>query len=241
MFTMRPPRAAFIAGATACEKRNAPVTLTSKIFCQSASETSSSGWPTWPSTPPALFTRMSTRPVAANASATNASAALLSLTSTRRAAHAPPAATQSRCVSSSSSSTKSQAQTLAPRWANARLMARPKPCAAPVTMAVLPSNAMFIRHGGGARRGEQVQRVERLRADAVLDVVNELDQALCERRRHAGLAPEGRDDSELRVDFRAPLADGQIAPDSAMRLGRAPVECDEIVERTRRGVGRGIG
>ena len=49
-------------GATACVMKNAPERLTSKIACQSPCEISSSGRPTWPRTPPALLTRMSTAP-----------------------------------------------------------------------------------------------------------------------------------------------------------------------------------
>ena len=73
MLMMRPNLAAFMPGATACEQWNAPVTLTSKIACHSAGVTSSSGWPTCPSTPPALFTRMCTRPALFEASPTKRS------------------------------------------------------------------------------------------------------------------------------------------------------------------------
>ena len=70
---------------------NAPVTFTSKMSCQSALGTSSSGRPICPSTPPALFTRTSARPSAATASATKCSTAVRSVMSTTRVSHAPPA------------------------------------------------------------------------------------------------------------------------------------------------------
>ena len=52
-------------------------------------------------------------------------------------------AAQSLAVSCTSSSRMSHAHTLAPRCANARLIARPNPCAAPVTIAVLPPKSRF--------------------------------------------------------------------------------------------------
>ncbi len=80
---------------------------------------------------------------ARSASATNAKTASRSLTSTTRAWHQPPASEQSFCVSASSSAITSQAHTRAPRVANASAIARPKPCAAPVTMTVLSGNVIF--------------------------------------------------------------------------------------------------
>ena len=123
-----------------------------------------------------------------------------------------------------------------------RLMARPNPCAAPVTMAVLPLKSRFMgwsrrRRGGGQR----VECVERLRPRAALDLVNQRHEARGERRRHAGLGPERDDDAELRVDFGGPLPHGEIAPDAAVRLGRAPVVRDERVERALRRAGRCAG
>ena len=133
---------------------------------------------------------MSTRPDARDASATNAATASRSRTSTTRAWHAPPAAWHSDSVSRSSSASTSQAHTTAPRPANARLMARPKPCAAPVTMAVLPLKSRFMRRPSGtvhaSAAGQRLEVVERQRTLAALDLVNQRHQARGERRRHAG-------------------------------------------------------
>ena len=62
MFTIRPYPASFMAGATAWAVQNEAFRFTATIPCQSPGDTCSSGRPTWPSTPPALFTRTSTRP-----------------------------------------------------------------------------------------------------------------------------------------------------------------------------------
>jgi hypothetical protein len=78
MLTMRPWRRAFMPGATARVHRKVLVRLASTTARQSASEISSSGRPTWPTTPPALLTRMSTFPTAA----TNSSTCAASVTST---------------------------------------------------------------------------------------------------------------------------------------------------------------
>jgi hypothetical protein len=56
--TMRPKRAAFMAGARACARKKALSTLTAKIARQSSSGTSSTGRPTCPRTPPAEETRI---------------------------------------------------------------------------------------------------------------------------------------------------------------------------------------
>src|SRR5262249_51836695 len=144
--------------------------------CQSSGLMLSSGRPSWPRTPPALFTRMSTCPLSEDASATNASTARLSVTSTTRAwQHAElPAASLRRCDSCSSSESTSQIHTRAPRSANATLMARPNPCAAPVTTTLCPLNERFILHLNRRQRGELVERGERLGLGAALDGVHEL-------------------------------------------------------------------
>ena len=48
---------------------------------------------------------------------------------------------------------------------------------------------------------------------------------------------ERHDDAELRIDLGGPLADGEVAPDAAVRLGRLPVVRDELVERSLGGAG----
>src|SRR4051794_4464971 len=113
MFTMRPYPRAFIPGTTARVQRKVDLRFASTTACQSSSATSSSGRPTWPTTPPALFTRMSTRPT----EATNASTAARSVTST---------------VS------LSQPWTAAAHSASERAIPAPIPCATPVTIATRP-------------------------------------------------------------------------------------------------------
>src|SRR5512146_1005286 len=113
MLTIRPYRRSFMPGATARVQTNVLVRFASTTACQSASETSSSGRPTWPTTPPALLTRMSTRPIPATRSATCPE----SLTST---------------VS------RSCPCTTAPCASSAAAMPAPIPCAVPVTSATRP-------------------------------------------------------------------------------------------------------
>src|SRR5690349_11623956 len=76
-----------------------------------------------------------------------------------------------------------------------------------------------------------LERIKRLRADAPLDVVHELDEPLREWRRHANLTREGHDDAKLRIDLRRTLADRQVAPDPAVRFRRTPVVRDERIQR----------
>src|SRR5712692_3533855 len=103
-------------GTTARVQTNVLVRFASTTACQSSSETSSSGRPTCPTTPPALLTRMSTGPIRPRSAATCA----LSVTST---------------VSLSTP------WTVAPCRSSARAIAEPIPCAVPVTSAVLPGRS----------------------------------------------------------------------------------------------------
>jgi hypothetical protein len=86
---------------------------------------------------PALFTRMSTRPEAADAAATHASnGGPVADVGDHRAARSS-AVRHRASVSRSSSPSTSHAQTV--RHAGERhAIARPNPCAAPVTIAVFP-------------------------------------------------------------------------------------------------------
>src|SRR5690348_12763694 len=103
-------------GATARVQRNVLVRFASTIARQSSSGTSSSGRPTWPTTPPALLTRMSTRPT----DATKPSTCAASVTST---------------VS------RSTPRTVAPCSSSAAAMPAPMPCAVPVTIATRPPSS----------------------------------------------------------------------------------------------------
>ena len=174
MLTTRPKRCCFMPGATACAMKNAPDRLTSKIACQSLSEISSSGRPTWPSTPPALLTRMSMRrhrrldfcddrldgaPVADIENMRNRQCS----PAQRNGLGEPgfvDVADMDACAA----------------LANAFAMARPKPCAAPVTITVRPLNSMFMRLPALPLTPSSSSRLasasERL---AVLDLVDQFD------------------------------------------------------------------
>ena len=154
-------------------QKNAPLTLTSKMLCHSAGDTSSSGRPVWPSTPPALLTRTSTRPVTADASSTNAlDSALVSHVDDARAARAASRRAESLCLE------QFVLDDVADPHGGAALRERERdgaaePCAAPVTMTVLPLNSNAVIRGHCRQR---VERLERLLAHAALDVVDELDE-----------------------------------------------------------------
>src|ERR1044071_602802 len=113
-------------GVTARVQTKVLVRFASTTACQSSSEICSSGRPIWPTTPPALLTRMSIRPI----SATSSSTWRESLTST---------------VS------RSRPCTTAPCAASAAAIAAPIPCAVPVTSATRPE-----RSGNGPAVLEQV-------------------------------------------------------------------------------------
>src|SRR3954447_15826661 len=105
-------------GATARVQTNVLVRFASTTARQSASETSSSGRPTWPTTPPAQLTSTSTR--------------------ARRASRSSTAA-----ESDTSHSSRSTPWTVMPSPRSAATMAAPMPCAAPVTSATRSGPAML--------------------------------------------------------------------------------------------------
>src|SRR5689334_16981033 len=108
-------------GTTARVQTNVVVRFASTTACQSSSGTSSSGTPTWPTTPPALLTRMSTGAMRSTSAVTC-------------------------CVSPASTVSRSTPWTVAPQRSSAAAIAAPIPCAVPVTSAVLPA-----RSGSGTR------------------------------------------------------------------------------------------
>ena len=143
---MRPARAAFIPGAAAWAKKKAALMFTAMMPFHCSSVTSSRGLPTWPEDAAGVVDQhvdMASGALA-SASRTKAKTASRSVTSTVRTVQRPPASRQRWRVSASSSASRSQAHTLAPRWAKASAMARPKPWAAPVTMTVLLGKVMFM-------------------------------------------------------------------------------------------------
>ena len=151
-----PVRAAFIDGATACDMKNAPETFTSKMRLPVARRD--------------LFERTSDLAEDAAGVVDENVDSLGGADFTDEAidgalvddvhdvaSHFPPAETQRSRVSRSSSPRMSHAQTVAPRSAKARAIARPKPCAAPVTNAVRPLKSTFTRQRSGVApcAGEQ--------------------------------------------------------------------------------------
>src|SRR5215472_17342882 len=81
------------------------------------------------------------------------------------------------------------------------------------------------------RRGECIQRLERLRATLVFNVVDQLDESRREWRRDPDLVAQGDDNSELGVDLGSPLADREVSPNAAVSLGGFAVVSDERLER----------
>src|SRR5574341_178267 len=152
MLTIAPPPRAFMWGTTARVKWNAPSRLIATIRRHASSLTCSTGCIVCPATPPAVLTRMSIRPAASATSPTNAPTRAASVTSTSAVWERPRPpvlaagedrrvadSTASRVPSRSSPST-SQAQICAPSPARATQIARPIPCAAPVTIATRSVN-----------------------------------------------------------------------------------------------------
>src|SRR4051812_4136375 len=125
-----------------------------------------------------------------------------------------------RAVSARPSALTSQAWTLAPWAAKASAMARPKPCAAPVTTTVLPANSIFMsghRCGSGARKRHQI--VGRECARPGFHLADHLDQSRRQRRRHAVFLAEGDDGAKLVLRFGLALAHRQVAPNPRMGFG----------------------
>ena len=88
----------------------------------------------------------------------------------------------------------SQTWTVAPRSAKALAIARPKPCAAPVTMTTRPSKAMFMARPPAWRsRRRRVRRDWRgKRPLAVFDLVDHLDRRAVSGVAHAELCARSR-------------------------------------------------
>src|SRR3954468_1814273 len=199
---------------------------------QSASEMSSIGRPTWPSTPPASFTRMSIRPRASTVSRTTACTAARLLTSRTRTSTGVCRAAASAAVSSSSAFAISHAITCAPRFAKASAIARPNPCAAPVTTAVRPSNRMCIDPGLRTSGGELRQVVPRLGTHAAFDLTHDRHESGDVGDGNSVLVGERDDRTELRVALGFSMMNRDVTPDAGTRLRGAPVELDHRVERS---------
>src|SRR6266403_494262 len=133
---IRPQPAASMSGRTACAAMNMLFRLTIIMRSQASSVISRNG--TKP-VMPALLTRMVTGPSSACARCTPASICAREDTSTRLAMARPPAATMSLAARCAPASSISQTATAAPSRARRLLVARPRPDAAPVTIAFLPA------------------------------------------------------------------------------------------------------
>src|SRR5579884_2768775 len=126
-------------GTTARQHRKVPVRFTATMAPHSSAVTCSIGLPTWPSTPPATLTRMSTAPSAATISSTTVRTWSSRVTSSRRDRQRPPRRWHASAVAAASSASTSTAQTDAPRRTSSTQIERPMPWAAPVTSAARPS------------------------------------------------------------------------------------------------------
>src|SRR5215208_4733747 len=82
------------------------------------------------------------------------------------------------------------------------------------------------RRGQLRRRGLEklVQRLDRLRTAAILDVVDEAHERVDGRRRNTLLTRKRADSADLRVDLSLALAHLKIAPHAGMRLRVRAVE-----------------
>src|ERR1017187_3677411 len=135
MLTIFPrPRGSMCAPA-ARESRNTAVRLISITASQSSSECSTAGARRMM---PALFTRISTAPIAATASSITRSACARELRSAARQCVRTPAFSPMRFAVSSGAAISCRT-TSAPAWAKPSAIAAPNPRLEPVTRATLPS------------------------------------------------------------------------------------------------------
>src|SRR3989449_5971409 len=141
MWTMEPPPLATWARATLCAIRNAPRRFVPRMRSQPSSSISRNARS---SAIPALLTSTSIRSQRCRATATASSTAAASLTSTGCVHTLPPAAAISCAACSSSSRRRPISITSAPSAANRSAIARPIPCAAPVTTTFRPSKRRLV-------------------------------------------------------------------------------------------------
>src|SRR5579871_1423714 len=139
MLTMRPYFWASIVGTSALQQMKGPSRLM-RITLRHSSRSVSHTVLLTPAMP-ALLTRMSILPNAFSVASRVCSTAARSLTSTLKAETALPI---SLAVFSASGWSKSQIATFAPDSTKRSVMARPKPCAPPVTTAVRPFRSILF-------------------------------------------------------------------------------------------------
>ena len=233
MLTMRPHCRAFMPGAVACAIRKAPVRLTSKIACQSLSPMVSSGRPVWPSTPPALLTRMSTRPPPRRMSATMVRMAAGSVTSRLRGRQAGPAAST---VSGSSASSTSQANTSAPaaagppRWRDQAHARRRSPPPSGLRDRSSWRRSRAVARASSVARSRSVRAAgDSARRPSSISCTIRTNVS-CNRHREAMPTADRNGYTELRIDLGLAFAHREIAPDPRMGLRRSAVMGHHVVE-----------
>ncbi len=223
---MRPPPARFMAGATAWAHQKAPVRFTSMMARQSCSVISSSGRPTWPTTPPALCTRMSMRPVCCSTVCASACTAARSVTSSRcgAAAIAGEAGGFGEFVGKDVGGPDLGAER--------GELARDRPAEA-VRGAGDDGGAAIESRCSCRHRPASSSRFAHVhRSRSLLDLVDHRDQPRGDRCVRSVLPRGGYDRSELRVSLGLALADRQVAPDAAMGFGGMAVVLHQRVQRT---------
>src|SRR5829696_2580504 len=132
-FTIEPPPRRRIGSSTAWMPNMTPRRLTSSTSPQRSEDVSGKFGGRWP---PALLTSTSTSPAVSTTrrqSSSHATSAMHGVTA--------PSRSETTSSSPSCSSSRSVARTCAPSAANASVVARPMPQAAPVTMAVFPARS----------------------------------------------------------------------------------------------------
>src|SRR6478735_42240 len=145
MFTIRPYFCLSIVGTIALQTMKGPSRLMRRTLRHSSRSVSQTGLLT--PAMPALLTRMSILPKAASVASRACSTPAVSVTSTLNTLVSPPT---SLAVFSASAESKSQIATLAPEATKRSVMARPKPCAPPVTIATRPLRSiLFMRRDPG--------------------------------------------------------------------------------------------
>ena len=132
-----------------------------------------------PSARPALFTRMSTRPSCCTALSTNARALSSSVTSSGAATCPDPG--NSEAARSTRSTRRAPSASRAPSAASARAVVSPIPLEAPVTIAVLPSNAAIAGAYALRRADRRIDEVAEITAVPPLGEPHEIAEEGCVR------------------------------------------------------------
>src|SRR6185312_15783388 len=138
-------------GTTALAHSKRPRTLTAIVASQCSPVISSNGVGRGDPSSAALLTSTWIAPYAASTAATNDATSSVEVTSTMRPIASPPA--RRTASTTGEGSRTSHTPTRAPSAASARAKVAPRPCAAPVTIAVLPLNRFMGSAFAEGRRG----------------------------------------------------------------------------------------